>query len=233
MTENLDPRVEAGLPVRIWGMGADGQPFFQDVQAQDIGARGAQLCGIDHPLKVGDVIGVQFGEKKARSKVVWVIDAGQALKIQVGVEILEGQPCPWQDKLKKRAPMPAPVAQQVEASGDPKNKRKYERHKIAFPIEIQTSESTAIIRTQATDIGGRGCYVETMLPMAVGTALTITFWIDSDKVITDSLVRTCDGGVGMGIEFTGLKEADQQRLQGKLEEMDRGSSSSADAPGQN
>ena len=33
------------------------------------------------------------------------------------------------------------------------------------------------------------------------------------------MVRSCDGGVGMGIEFTGLDEATQERLQQQVETM--------------
>jgi hypothetical protein len=85
------------------------------------------------------------------------------------------------------------------------------------------------MRTQATDIGGRGCYVETMLPLALGTLVNITFWLDSDKIVTPAVVRTCDGGVGMGIEFTGLDEKIQIRLQDKLQEMSEGSKAASDA----
>jgi hypothetical protein len=59
-----------------------------------------------------------------------------------------------------------------------------------------------------------------MLPLPVGKELTITFWMESDKVTTPAIVRACDGGVGMGIEFTGLDEQKQQRLQSLLETMD-------------
>jgi hypothetical protein len=75
------------------------------------------------------------------------------------------------------------------------------------------------MKTQTADCNGRGCYVETLLPLPVGKNLHISFWLDSEKVTTSAIVRTCDGGVGMGIEFTGLDEAAQQRLQRQVEAM--------------
>ena len=60
------------------------------------------------------------------------------------------------------------------------------------------------MQTNATDIGGRGCYVETLLPLPLGTKVKITFWMDSEKIQTSGVVRASDGGVGMGIEFTQL-----------------------------
>ena len=50
-------------------------------------------------VEAGRVIGVQFGDKKARCKVIWVVDAGQAQKIEAGVNMLEGQPCPWEKEM--------------------------------------------------------------------------------------------------------------------------------------
>ncbi len=240
MSDNkLEPRVEVDLTVRVWGMGADSRPFFQNAHAQNISGHGAKLTGIEHALKPGDVIGVQVGDKKARCKVVWVIDAGQLQKIQAGVQMVEGQPCPWQQQIAHaEQPATAPATTAAPAQPSPvsqpgrQNKRRYERHKVPFPLEIRNEASGGThMRTQATDIGGRGCYVETMIPLAAGTALSITFWLDSEKVVTPAVVRTCDGGVGMGIEFTGLDDATQQRLQQRIKAMEQDSGSAKNAQG--
>ena len=73
------------------------------------------------------------------------------------------------------------------------------------------------MRTTTADIAGSGCYIETMLPLAVGKIVSITFWLNSERVHTSAIVRTCDHGMGMGIEFTGLDEANQKRLQQHVE----------------
>jgi hypothetical protein len=56
-----------------------------------------------------------------------------------------------------------------------------------------------------------------MLPLPVGKVLNITFWLDSERISTPAIVRSCDGGVGMGIEFTGLDEKTRERLQQRIE----------------
>jgi hypothetical protein len=218
MTNKHEPRVDVDLLVRVWGMGTDGHPFLQNAHARNISQHGAKLSGIEHPLAAGDVIGVQLGEKKARFKVMWVIDAGLLQKIQAGVQLLEGQQSPWQDEVTRSERTTAPSVQVASAE---KNKRRFRRHKTAFPLEIRDGRgSSAAMRTEATDISGRGCYVETMLPIPLDTELSITFWMESDKVTAPAIVRACDGGVGMGIEFTGLDEDGQNRLQRLLETMD-------------
>ncbi len=204
------------LLVRVWGIGADSRPFFQNGHAGDISTQGAKLSGIERQLTTGDVIGVQLGNKKARFRVVWVNDAGPLQKIQAGVQMLEGQQCPWEQELTQAEKIAEPVAQNppvaqatpaAQTTRSAQNRRRLERHKVSFPIELR-------------DERGSGCYVETLLPLPRDTELSITFWMESEKISTRAIVRACDGGVGMGIEFTGLNNETQERLQRLIEKMD-------------
>ena len=96
------PRATLDLKVRVWGMGANDQPFFQNAMAQNVSATGACIYGIEPELKVGDVIGVQYEGKKARCKVIWVVDAGALKKTQVGVQLVVDQDCPWTAAASRR-----------------------------------------------------------------------------------------------------------------------------------
>lgn len=219
MDNRPEPRQIADLTVRIWGMSADGA-FFQNVLAHNISSDGALLSGIEHKLTAGDVIGVQLADKKARCRVVWAIDAGPLQKIQVGVQLLEGQECPWKQHIEAN---PAPAAAAASPStGSGRDKRRFSRHKIRFPLELRDQRSSATMQTSATDISGRGCYVETLMPLPFGTTLQITFWLDERKISTPGVVRASDPGVGMGIEFTGLDMDTQQRFQAAIEKLDPG-----------
>ena len=212
-------------------MGADGKPFLQNAEAHNISSQGAKLSGIEHQLTPGDVIGVQLGDKKARYRVVWMIDAGHLLKIQAGVQLVEGQQCPWTKELTQAEEKPALATSTSSLSGPAKNNRRFERLKIRFPLELRDDRGPgARMQTGTADISGRGCYVETMLPLARGTELNISLWIESEKVDTTGVVRSCDGGVGMGIEFTGMDLANQERLQRYLEKLESESKSSTAPP---
>jgi hypothetical protein len=194
-------------------MDADDRPFFQNASAGNISSDGALLSGINHPLKTGEVIGIQYGERKARFRVIWVIDAGPIRKIEAGVQLLAQQQNPWHDLT------PPPLGKRSTHTGP--NKRRFVRHKVLFPIEIGFPDvRRAHMQTNATDIGGRGCYVETLLPLPQGTEVLIIFWMDSEKIKTSGIVRASDPGVGMGIEFTDLENQVQERLQQLLEKMD-------------
>ena len=212
-----EPRIDVDLPIRVWGMNAEGRPLSQKASARDISKHGAKLSGIEHRLKPGDVIGVQLGDRKARLRVVWTIDGGDPQKIQAGVQLLEGPPSPWEQEMLRAEKDAAHPAQAALAA---QNQRRFPRRKVQFPVEILAERNASPMRTATTDISGRGGYVETLLPLPLGTALSITFWIESEKITTSGVVKACDGGVGMGIEFTGLDEPTQQRLQRFIETMD-------------
>jgi hypothetical protein len=205
-----EPRQTADLPVRVWGMSAEGRPFSQNARAQNISSDGALLSGLENELKVGDVIGVQCEEKKARFTVVWVLNTGSIKKNQVGVQLVEGQECPW----KRHVQFEKPAA---VMSG---NRRHYARHRISFPLELRDERVATPMRINSTDVSGNGCYVETLQPLPLGTVLRVDFYMQTERISISAVVRTCDGGVGMGIEFTGLPIADKERLQQYLDGID-------------
>ena len=206
-----EPRIPADLPVRVWGMSSNGRAFSQSARAQNISSEGALLSAIDYDLTVGDVIGVQYKEKKARFKVIWVINAGSEQKVQAGVQVLSDQEAPWKYEL--------PVAGKDVAPAE-SNRRRFTRHKSPIPMEIRDETAGAPMRVQVTDVSGNGCYVETILPLQKATNLRVEFWIDEKKVAGSAVVRTCDPGVGMGLEFTGLTPETKQRVQEYLDRVD-------------
>lgn len=211
------PRATLDLKVRVWGMGANDRPFSHSAIAHNISSTGACIYGIEAELKVGDVIGVQYETKKARCKVVWVVNAGALKKTQVGVQLVVDQECPW---LTALPPQMLPN-ERTQITVD--NRRRFTRHKISYPLEIRDERVNTPLRVNATDISGSGCYVETAMPLPIGTQLRVDLWIDENRISPSAIVRTRDPGVGMGIEFIGLQEDDKLRLQGHLDKIDPGS----------
>ena len=216
MENAAKPAVE-DLVVRVWGMNAKGKAFSQNAYARNLSADGGLLSGIEHPLTQGDTIGIQHQDKKARFKVVTICDTGLPSKIQAEVQLVTGQKCPWEAQIP-----PKPVTRCI-LTPRINSKRRFERLRVPFPIEIRDDRGGPAMQTAASDISGRGCYVESQAPLPLGTPLTVIFWIDSEKIITPALVRTCDPGVGMGIEFIGLSSQNQGRVQQAVEKAFVGS----------
>jgi hypothetical protein len=206
-----EPRITVDLPVRMWGMTADGHPFSQHARAQNISADGALLSGVENELKVGDVIGVQCDDKKTRCTVVWVMNTGPIKKNQVGVKLLADQECPWKSYLPIQGATVAML---------PSNRRRWPRHKISFPLELRDERINTPMRINATDVSGNGCYVETILPLPVGTTLRVDFYLENQHIKISAVIRTCDPGVGNGIEFTGMPLEGKQQFQAYLDSVD-------------
>lgn len=209
------PRATLDLRIRVWGMGSNNQTFHQNAIAQNVSISGACVSGLEQELKVGDVIGVQFETRKARCKVVWIMEAGGAKRLQVGVQLVENQECPWLSQLpiEMRAHVAVPSAD---------NRRRFQRHKIRFALEFREERVKTPMRVSASDMSGNGCYVEIGSPLPITTILRVDFWLDQERISTSAVVRTRDPGVGMGIEFTGLPEDTKKRVQTYLDKLHPG-----------
>ena len=222
MTEPIQPSYHADLPVRVWGMSQDGRAFFQQARAISMTPSGAIVNRIECALTPGEVIGVQYGSKKARCRIVAVKNENAMEKTCVEVQLLDGQECPWVEEL---------TAEQVAADPNPgKSRRRFSRHKIFFNMEMCDERVQTPLRVRATDISANGCYVETVMPLAVTTSLRVEFWIDQEHITASAVVRTRDPGVGMGIEFTGLTEESKKRFQAHLDQIDPGMSTLSTKP---
>lgn len=224
MDKRPDSRVSADIPVRIWGMDASGKPFFGTAIAGNLSAAGAQLTHIRHTLKVGDTIGIQYENIKARFEVMWAKASVAPGRNEAGIRILANQPVPW-GEVTAAVIAGKTAAPKLDHASE---KRRFARHRVQFPLTVSFPDGQrAHMQCSATDMSGRGCYIESLVPLPITTLIIVTFWIDSDKIKTNGVVRASDPGVGMGIEFTALEEQIQNRLQAYLEKIDQGFASAA------
>lgn len=89
MGERKKPRVKMVAPVRIWGMDSAGKPFNVLGYTLNVSSTGARLGGVKVPLGVGDAITIQYKQKRALFKVVWLGRPGAQTHEQIGVTLLE------------------------------------------------------------------------------------------------------------------------------------------------
>jgi len=94
-----ESRWVADLEVLVWGVDIKGERFLQEAKAVDISLSGALLTGLDADLRSGDVVGILFGKKKARYRVVWIRYDGAGDKMQVAIHRIQADECPWLDLL--------------------------------------------------------------------------------------------------------------------------------------
>lgn len=94
-----EPRWTIDLTVLVWGVDTQGERFLQEAHARDISQSGALLTGLDADLRSGDVVGILYGRKKARYRVVWTRCDGEGEKMQVAVHRMQADECPWLELL--------------------------------------------------------------------------------------------------------------------------------------
>jgi hypothetical protein len=95
MDRRHSPRISAHLPVRIWGMDAQGLPFMQLASVRNISSSGALIHGMHRQVLPGEILDVQFAQVKAQFRVIWADRAGMGRGGEIGVESLIAEPCIW------------------------------------------------------------------------------------------------------------------------------------------
>lgn len=98
------------LPVKVFGMDANHRPFCQYATARELTAEGAVVEGLENHLRSGEIVGLQYKEKKAPARVVWTCNL-KAQSIRVGIQFLDALECPWLESLESRLCMEAPPDQ--------------------------------------------------------------------------------------------------------------------------
>jgi len=96
-----EPRARTALTVRVWGIDANGRAFNDQTFVRDISLRGALLEGLEHPIRPGDLVGVQHGERRARFHAVWVGKTGPGENFRAALQRLQRDECPWRDELSE------------------------------------------------------------------------------------------------------------------------------------
>ena len=191
--------------VRIWGCAADGTTFTQDASFRSLSRTGAWIKGVGRMIQPGEILGLQYEAKRARVRVGFV-DSRQEHNVILAVDLISGQRCPWEHLIDL-----------TKSELAPENRRQYSRHQVALQVELRRSDGVPM-RVSATDVCGNGCYLQTMTTVSEGTQFTATFYFGDRRIVCECNVRTCDPGLGMGVEFTGLDPNTRLELQSWIEE---------------
>jgi len=162
------------------------------VETLNMSRRGVEVSGVRCQVKVGEVVGLRYGEKKARYRVVWVQRLDSSQPARVGLETVEQGGPLWDFEL------PGPAADQYLLPRNT-NRRKNPRYQVELPIELFLEGSPQPIRARTSDIGLGGCYVSWLSPPRVGTDLRIVLWLGERRPTVLGRVVSSDAGVGMGI----------------------------------
>jgi hypothetical protein len=215
--------LSASCEVRVWGMDTDDKPFIQPAIARHMTEKGALLTGV-LPVKMGDVIGIRYQERKARFKISWVSDQDAAQTRSVGVDCLEEM------NLFGTRKQPIPIEatstlyseSKIRAGEAPPNRRKAERYTCRVAADVTMENSVAQAHASVTDISRKGCYLQMVSPFAAGSGVVLSIYGADPKappLVLRGAVRTSHPMVGMGVEFAEVGEADLRGIQAVLAQL--------------
>src|SRR6266404_9245233 len=97
-------RTQVDLAVRIFGRDTSGKLFAQSAVASSISGGGALLSGMARKVRSGDLIWIEYQDRKARFRIVWVRDSQSEQKTQAAVHKLEKEECPWKSLVRSGVP---------------------------------------------------------------------------------------------------------------------------------
>jgi hypothetical protein len=104
------------------------------------------------------------------------------------------------------------------------DKRPATRYDFRCEAEFCKRGSVAPLRGFISDISLSGCYVETLTPEPVGTAVEVIFQRSGMRARLPGVVRVVHPSMGMGIEFATLSPEVSKFLQGLVRAQAAGAS---------
>ncbi len=111
------------------------------------------------------------------------------------------------------------------------DRRAGNRHLFTASAEVVELTSGARFATRTTDLGPGGCFIDTTNPFPVGAKVRVSIRKGKNQFNTTGTVVYSQQGIGMGISFNGLDEAQQRAIEGWIRgAYDEGSSGYAARP---
>lgn len=96
--------------------------------------------------------------------------------------------------------------------GPRREKRRSTRIQCSIPAEL-TGTQNYPVRGEITDISLSGFYFATPGALPMGSIVSIKLSLSGQKWLAKGMVRTCDPGLGNGIEFSQMDRTSKEQLE--------------------
>jgi hypothetical protein len=205
MVNRREPRKDIRVPVRIFGTDAQGKPFNENVFTVNVSRSGAMVIEIKSQLKVGEIIGIVYGQTKSRYQVRWVSPPDGPSANLAGLESVKTEDVIWD------FPLPEPGSDDTVRARAINERRQNPRRRCSLSVELHPATQENRIWGRVADISLGGCFVEMSSPLKEGTKLRLALWIQEKKVWALGKVAGVRLGSGVGVEFLEMKDEDREQ----------------------
>ncbi len=100
----------------------------------------------------------------------------------------------------------------------PENRRN-PRVEISKGLWVAWRPDGAPVVSRVRDLSAGGVFVSTNAPLPKGSPIQLLFSLPEGEMRIEGIVRYCNAGKGMGVEFTQMGVADRARLQELLRRL--------------
>ncbi len=206
MVNRREPRKDIRVPVRIFGTDVNGKPFSENVFTVNVSRSGAMVIEIKSQLKLGEMIGIVYGQTKSRYQVRWVGPPNSPGANLAGLETVKTEDVIWD------FPLPEPGSDDTVRARAINERRQNPRRRCSLSVELHPATQESRIWGRVADVSLGGCFVEMSSPLKEGTKLRLALWIQERKIWVLSQVAGVRLGSGVGIEFLEMKDEDRDEL---------------------
>lgn len=206
MVTRREPRKDIRVPVRIFGTDASGKAFNENVYTVNVSRGGAMVIEVKTQLKIGETIGIVYGQSKGRYHVRWVGSPSGGSGNLAGLESVKTEDVIWD------FPLPEPGSDDTPRARAVNERRQHPRRRCSLSVELHPATQENRIWGRVADISLGGCFVEMSSPLKEGTQLRMALWIQEKKIWALGKVAGVRLGTGVGIQFLEMKEEDRAQL---------------------
>ena len=166
MGQRTQPRSQRVLTVRVLGMDVNGRPILQTLRTVNISRQRCGDRGSPFQRKPGEVVSLQYKDRKVRYRVVWTGETGSERAGQLGLEQLNLKMIcgKWICRHRRRR-----SSDKQKRGAERRQQRRFEAF---LPVEVRSQASGSPIRAETSDISLSGCYVNTLFPAPIDTVVT-------------------------------------------------------------
>lgn len=123
--------------------------------------------------------------------------------------------------MKQSLVVGSPSASAIGGSEPPDTaeRRKNTRFTVSASAELFESQTSTRLNRRVSDVGMGGCYIDTVSPFPIGTALLIRLVSGKHSVAAKAAVVYAQVGMGMGLVFTEISADHKEKLSAWLREV--------------
>ena len=210
MGRRSEPRKVVQVPVRIFGTDVTGVVFSEKVATVNVSRNGVELAGVHPQLTIGEIVGLTYGTNRGHFRVKWVGAIGTPRIGHLGLQNIAPEKLFWD------FPLPPPTVDLYQPAFP--ERRRHPRFRCNNSVEIHVQNGASFWAT-VSDLSLGGCYIQMPIPIEPGTKVRIGLWIDQCRVWAEGEVAHRTLGMGIGMKFNQVGDADLNRIRAYLETL--------------